>query len=520
MIKFGGILILLVVSIAATSQEDKCLYYSTMIDSLNMKSLLYELASDQFEGRETGEKGQQEAAEFLKKYYERIGLKKIVDDQWEQIYPLKRESFQGSTAKSEDRMFEYLNDFYVYGINNDVLECNEMVWMGYGIQSENYNDYKKRKVSGKTVVCLSGEPLDSKGISRVTSTNELSEWSSDWTLKAKAAEEAGATALIIVNRDYDKFMKRARYWFEQSPLRLDRKEEEEGEYNIPVIFISPAMYAKWISNNNIEEQTVISRISEGKAPKKREIKRALIFHMERNTQQVKASNVLAFIPGSDPMKKDEVVVLSAHYDHVGVIKGEIHNGADDDGSGTVTLMELARVFQMAKDEGNGPARSLLFLHVSGEEKGLLGSEWYADHPVLPLDKTICNLNVDMIGRKDVEHKDANYVYLIGSDKLSSRLHQISEETNRKYTQLQLDYTYNDPKDPNRFYYRSDHYNFAKKGIPVIFYFSGVHEDYHKPGDDPEKIMYGKMAKIGQLIFHTAWQAANLEGGLPVDRNEE
>ncbi|MFM7106833.1 MAG: M28 family peptidase, partial [Flavobacteriales bacterium] len=264
----------------------------------------------------------------------------------------------------------------------------------------------------------------------------------------------------------------------------------------------------------------VKKIVQGESPGKKEIAKPLLFHMERKTSNYNASNVLAFISGSDPVKKDEVVVLSAHYDHVGVIKGEIHNGADDDGSGTVMLMELARVFQKAKDEGNGPARSLLFLHVSGEEKGLLGSEWYADHPILPLEKTICNLNVDMIGRKDVDHKDANYVYLIGSDKLSSRLHQISEEANTKYTQLQLDYTYNDPNDPNRFYYRSDHYNFAKKGIPVIFYFSGVHEDYHKPGDDPEKIMYGKMSRIGKLIFHTAWEAANIDGGLPVDSNKE
>ena len=242
--------------------------------------------------------------------------------------------------------------------------------------------------------------------------------------------------------------------------------------------------------------------------------------MERNLSKFTASNVLAYIEGSDSSKKEEVVVLSAHYDHVGVIKGEIHNGADDDGSGTVMLMELARVFQKAKEDGKGPARSLLFLHVSGEEKGLLGSEWYSDHPVLPLEKTICNLNVDMIGRIDENHADGNYIYLIGSDKLSTRLHDISEAANRRYTQLDLDYTYNDANDPNRFYYRSDHYNFAKKDIPVIFYFSGVHEDYHKPGDDPEKIMFSKMATIGKLIFHTAWDVANVDGGLPIDRNEK
>ncbi len=513
-------LILLFVSAGTCAQEDKAFYYAAMIDSSNLKSLLYELASDHYEGRETGQPGQQRAAEFLKKYYEKTGLKKIVDNQWEQQYPLKRESFQGSMATTGDKQFSYLNDFYMYGINTDELECSEVISVGYGIQTGNYNDYKRKNVSDKVVLCLSGEPVNNKGISRVTETKELSDWSSDWTLKAKAAEKAGAKALIIVNRDYEKFMKRARYWFEQSPLRLDRNEEEDSEYTIPVIFMSPEMCSKWLTNDSAAWEVTLKKIIQGKAPGKKELTKTMKFHMERNTTSFTASNVLAFIPGSDPVMKEEVVVLSAHYDHVGVIKGEIHNGADDDGSGTVTLMELARVFQRARDEGNGPARSLLFLHVSGEEKGLLGSEWYTDHPILPLKKTICNLNVDMIGRKDADHKDANYVYLIGSDKLSSRLHDVSEGVNRKYTQLQLDYTYNDPNDPNRFYYRSDHYNFAKKGIPVIFYFSGVHEDYHKPGDDPEKIMYSKMANIGKLIFHTAWETANIEGGLPVDRNGE
>ena len=491
-----------------------------MVDSSRMKSLLYELASDKYQGRETGEAGQREAAEFLKSYYEKLALQKIVDNNWEQMYPLKRESYQGSKATKGNKNFTYLNDFYMYGTGIEELRCNNVVWVGYGINSKEYNDYKKRNVVGKTVLSVNGEPVNSNGISRVTSNKELSEWSSDWTLKAVAAEKAGASALIIVNRDYEKFMNRARYWFEQSPLRLDRSDEEASEYNIPVIFISPEMCAQWIAEKEGDVEAVRKKILEGKAPAKKEITTELIFHMERNVSSFAASNVMAFIPGSDPFKKEEVVVLSAHYDHVGVMRGEIHNGADDDGSGTVTLMELARVFQKAKAEGNGPARSLLFLHVSGEEKGLLGSEWYTDHPVLPLEKTICNLNVDMIGRKDVDHKDANYVYLIGSDKLSSRLHQISETANNKYTQLQLDYTYNNPDDPNRFYYRSDHYNFAKKGIPVIFYFSGVHEDYHKPGDDPEKIMYGKMSRIAKLIFHTAWEAANIEGGLPVDSNKE
>ena len=224
--------------------------------------------------------------------------------------------------------------------------------------------------------------------------------------------------------------------------------------------------------------------------------------------EVETENVAAIIKGSK--FPEEYIVISSHLDHIGIKNGEINNGADDDGSGTVALLEIAEAFKMAADIGQGPKRSLIFLHVTGEEKGLLGSSYYANNPLYPLAQTMTNLNVDMIGRTDPkrEDKDPNYIYLIGADRLSQDLHDISEATNTKYTQFKLDYTFNEEKDPNRFYYRSDHYNFAKNNIPVIFYFSGTHEDYHKPGDTPDKIMYDLLAKRTQLIFYTAWELAN------------
>jgi Zn-dependent M28 family amino/carboxypeptidase len=224
--------------------------------------------------------------------------------------------------------------------------------------------------------------------------------------------------------------------------------------------------------------------------------------------EVETENVAAIIKGSK--FPEEYIVISSHLDHIGIKNGEINNGADDDGSGTVALLEIAEAFKMAADVGQGPKRSLIFLHITGEEKGLLGSSYYANNPLYPLTQTMTNLNVDMIGRTDPkrEDKDPNYIYLIGADRLSQDLHDISEATNTKYTQFKLDYTFNEEKDPNRFYYRSDHYNFAENNIPVIFYFSGTHEDYHKPGDTPDKIMYDLLAKRTQLIFYTAWELAN------------
>jgi uncharacterized protein YcfL len=230
-----------------------------------------------------------------------------------------------------------------------------------------------------------------------------------------------------------------------------------------------------------------------------------------------SENVVAFIKGSE--KPDEVIVISAHYDHVGIDKnGNVYNGADDDGSGTVALLEIAQAFQQAVKDGNGPKRSILFLHVTGEEIGLYGSRYYTENPLFPLEKTVCNLNVDMIGRIDPDKADSpNYIYLIGSDKLSQELHNVSEAVNEKYSQLELDYKFNADDDPNRFYYRSDHYNFAKNNIPVIFYFNGTHPDYHRPSDTPDKIEYELLATRTQLIFQTAWEIANREARIIADK---
>ena len=237
----------------------------------------------------------------------------------------------------------------------------------------------------------------------------------------------------------------------------------------------------------------------------------------RNVNLPDSENIWAYIEGTE--KPDEVVVLSAHYDHIGIENGEIFNGADDDGSGTVALLEIAQAFAKAKKEGNGPKRSLLFLHVTGEEHGLLGSSYYSENPLFPLANTIADVNIDMIGRHDEFHNDSsNYVYIIGSDYLSSDLYNICEEANRNHVKLLLDYKYNDRTDPNRFYYRSDHYNFAKNGVPSVFLFSGVHADYHKATDDVDKIEFDALTKRTQLAFSIVWELANRENRPVVDKS--
>lgn len=243
---------------------------------------------------------------------------------------------------------------------------------------------------------------------------------------------------------------------------------------------------------------------------------AAFLNARRNENLPDSENIWAYIEGSE--KPNEVLVISAHYDHVGIKNGEIYNGADDDGSGTVALLEIAQAFQIAKKAGHGPKRSILFLHVTGEEHGLHGSRYYTENPLFPLANTITNINIDMIGRRDDANAASNnYVYVIGANRLSTDLDSICTIANAKYSQLNLDYKFNDPADPNRFYERSDHYNFAKNGIPSVFLFNGVHADYHRPTDSADKIEYDALAKRTQFAFVTAWELANRENRPVVDK---
>jgi len=304
-------------------------------------------------------------------------------------------------------------------------------------------------------------------------------------------------------------------------LSFNTSSTAEKASSNPTFFISQEIAAEMLDVKSNKLTKVVLDISTKKESSASKIKPSTIsVKAERGEVPVETANILGYLEGTD--KKDEVVLITAHYDHVGIQNGQIHNGADDDGSGTCAVLEIAEAFAKAKQSGNGPRRSILFMTVTGEEKGLLGSQYYTDKdPIIPLSKTVCDLNIDMIGRIDKQHEPKEeYVYLIGSDKLSSELHQISEEVNKKYINYDLDYTFNDPKDPNRFYYRSDHYNFAKNKIPVIFYFTGVHEDYHRPGDDVEKILFPKYQQITRLVFQTAWELVNREERIKVDSNKQ
>lgn len=294
--------------------------------------------------------------------------------------------------------------------------------------------------------------------------------------------------------------------------------QKSGRERISPKPASPNEFATILVNAKLAN-AFVKDISKDDTPKT--VSTDLKLDLKSGNTDVMSENVVAYIKGSE--KPDEYLVISSHLDHIGIsADGQINNGADDDGSGTVALLEIAEAFRKAQLDGNGPKRSVVFLHVTGEEKGLLGSQHYTDvDPIFPLAQTVANLNIDMVGRIDPKREgDRNYIYLIGSDKLSTELHNLSEEVNKKYANVVLDYTYNDENDPNRFYYRSDHYNFAKNNIPIIFYFNGTHDDYHQPSDTPDKINYDLLENRTRLVFYTAWEIANRANRLIVDKPTE
>ena len=516
----------MVLGLGVQAQQDSiALKYAQTITKGDLQKHLKVLASDQFEGRETGELGQKRAAKYIADYFRELGIPGCIDNNYFQPFPLKKESSVNSKIEVGDKSFDFVDDFFFWlGFEAGDYRSNEVVFVGYGIDMDKYSDYdalKDQDLKNKIVIVLDGEPFNENGESMISGEATISDWGNDWRKKREAAQSRGAKAMFVVKTNYNTQVGRVKYFLQNPGLTLDYPEKR-GEEVIPTAFVSMDV-VKGIMGKKADKmvQKIKSKIRKKGRSYSKTFTNAVNLKVVRDIESVQSENILAFIEGSDPELKDEVVVITAHYDHVGVNdKGEVFNGADDDGSGTVSALELAQAFQMAKEAGKGARRSVLVMTVSGEEKGLLGSEWYSEYPIFPLEKTVANLNIDMIGRTDDQHEDENYIYLIGSDKLSTELHSISENANATYTELELDYTYNHPDDPNRFYYRSDHYNFARKGIPVIFYFSGVHEDYHQPGDDEEKIMYDKMVKIVNLVFYTAWDLANRDDKIVVDVENE
>ena len=444
------------------------------------------------EGRLTATPGQKRAARYLEQQFKAFGLAPAANGgkTYQQVFQLEERSWGEVFIQSPKSRFENLEEFFYFG-NTGVEAGTEMeaVYVGKGREE----DIEQVDLEGKVAVLFA----PGRGAAEEP---------------GKRCQEAGAKALFVIYNDdqaaFKSIVNSYKVYLSRPQMGFPSVSEEDQSI---VFYVSPNL-ASDLFGQKIEDLVDIAE--SGKITDVEPAPVAL--GVERVVKPLNSSNVVGFLEGDG--KADEVIVITAHYDHLGTgDNGEVYNGADDDGSGTVSVLEIAQAFAEAAKDGYRPQRSILFMLVSGEERGLLGSDFYTRNPLYPLENTVANLNIDMVGRLDEAHEDdPYYVYLIGSDKLSSELHNLSEATNDKYTELDLDYRYNDENDPNRYYYRSDHYNFAKNDIPVIFYFNGTHEDYHQDTDTVEKIHFGKVERIARLVFYTAWELANREERIKVD----
>jgi len=518
-------LLLLFTLSAAAQPKNSAEPYGSTISSDDLKRHLYIIASPDMGGRGTGTRELEKAAMYIENHFSSLGLTPGNKGSYQYYYPLWQDSIEQTSIRVNDIDFLQGRHFTISPRQSvtQAVNSNEIVFLGYGIDDPAYSDYKTTNVQGKIVFIVEGEPRKNDTAYIVTGTSKKSNWSFNTTLKLKAAVKNGASAVLVLQASFPKY-------------NLERKNSRTpfypefgitGEKNsINLYIVSDTLAAALLGEAMLNEVKV--KMKTGHLLTTQVVNKPVALNYSEARFKTQTSNVVAVLPGTD--LKDEYVIITAHMDHIGK-RGDsvIYYGADDDGSGTCAVMEIAEAFTKAWKSGKGPRRSIIFMTVSGEEMGLWGSKFYVENPLYPLDKTTVNLNIDMIGRigndylksaTDTTKKGSpdslNYVYVIGDDKLSSDLRPISEKSNKEYTQLKLDYKYNDPKDPNRFYYRSDHYNFADKGVPILFYFNGVHKDYHRPTDTPDKINYDVYARRTQLVFYTAWDMANRDKMLKRD----
>jgi Zn-dependent M28 family amino/carboxypeptidase len=500
------------------AQSDAAEKYASIIDTALLQKHLFIIASDEMEGRETGTAGQRKAAAYIESQFKALGLKPAAALKgYQQLYPLYQDSLVSSSLKIGNYNAVYGTDYIIPPSTNETLKFKgkQIVFAGYGIEDEKYSDYKNLDVKNKIVLMVLGEPKEN-GVYIISGKARGSEWTYPGLNKKLALAAAkGAAGVLVINPGMESFSPRVVDGTKNTNVYFPRSTDgKKINYSI----ISHAFATQVLGSNADEIYTKAKAYAPFTKADAFTKNIATAYNFKKYSTTINASNVIAVIEGTD--KKDEYVFLTGHYDHLGTHNGKIYYGADDDGSGTVNVIAMATAFAKAKAEGHGPRRTIVFMTVSGEEKGLWGSEYYSDHPVFPLDKTTVDLNTDMIGRIDTERDKAdtmNYVYVIGHDKLSSDLALINEAANKKYVGITLDYKYDDPADPNRIYFRSDHYNFARKGVPILFFYDGMLKaDYHKPTDTFDKITWSLYEKRARMIFYTAWEMANRDGMLKRD----
>jgi hypothetical protein len=468
------------------------------------------LASPELGGRYTLSPSFAIAARYIASRLEAYGFKGAGDHgdflQTFQVVSAKPDTAKSSLEVSFDgkQKSYHFGDFYIPAEGGNGEAQGQIVFVGAGISSpaQHHDDYAGLDVKGKIIVLIAGT-APGVDISRLDE-NEHGQG---------AARAHGAIGILQLPPQRFLDLMKNKGFQERAASRESVRLARDVEGNLPEVTLGPALAEELLAACGMDLKSAYeTNLKQNVQPKNLTAKMTVAQQLTRATTQ----NVAGILEGTDPVLKNEYVVFSAHYDHLKTGPGgEIYPGADDDGSGTTSVLTIAHAMSLER-----PKRSVLVMFHAGEELGLLGSEYNTDYaPAVPLKQMVADLNIDMIGRskqpgdnalQDEHLTDANTVYLVGSNRISQELHQLSEETNSQFQKMKLDYYYNDPNNPERIYFRSDHWNYAKHGIPIIFYFDGTSVDYHRPTDTIDKIDFTKMTKVARLVFETGWRIANLD----------
>jgi Zn-dependent M28 family amino/carboxypeptidase len=502
------------------------------ITAAQLRSYLTFIASDEMEGRDTPSRGLDTTAKFIGMNLGRWGFKPAGDDgTFFQKIALRRDTLDATKTSAEinGQKFTVGDDFLPNAVSATLSGPLVYVGNGWVIKSKNLDPYQGIDVKDKTMVVL-GQPFP--GLPRgLTRADLAGRQGVDWINPATYAQQHGAKGVLVIpdpqtSQNWDQARLRS---MQPGRALVEKFMTQPNSPAISSVTMSMKMATALFEGEKFDAATLVNKSESGDPVPAFDLSanKTVTVSVAVKTEHPMTQNVVAVWEGSDSILKNEYVAIGAHYDHIGICApgtaDPICNGADDDGSGTTALLGMAEAISHAKLK---PKRSILFVWHCGEEKGLWGSRYFTDYPTIPLDKVITQLNIDMIGRskKDGDtnprNKDLsgpNAVYVIGSTMMSTELGELAQRVNKSFLNLTYDVKYDDPTDPNRFFFRSDHFNYARKGIPIIFFFDGVHEDYHRPGDEPQKIDYDKMEKVARTIYLTLWEVANLATRPKVDK---
>ena len=497
------------------------------IKAAQLKEWLYVVASDDMEGRDTPSRGLDLTAKFIADHLSQWGVKPGGDDgTYLQKFALtsRRVEPELTVASVNGQGFMLGEDFIAEPRPGQAGGRIVYVGHGYMIRAKGIDAYRGVDVKGKIMLAVEGYP---RGVSFQDIQGKKA--GEDYDTPETYARAHGARGVIYIPSQSTLTFWQNRHYISLNPSRVRLERPRQGGANIPLIYASEKMVRAILDGEKLNYETVRKQASEGAPGGSFDLGagKQASFNVNAKVDETMTQNVVGVIEGADPILKKEFVAVGAHYDHVGMDRNaegdKIFNGADDDGSGTVATLAIAEA--LAKSPTR-PKRSVLFVWHAGEEKGLWGSEFFTDNPSVPVEQIVTQLNIDMIGRSKKEGDDnpankdltgPNELYVIGSKMMSTDLGNLSEEVNKQYLNLAFNYKYDDPNDAERFFYRSDHYNYARKGVPIIFYFSGVHEDYHGLADTADKIDYQKMEKVTRTVFAMMWRLANAPTRPKVDK---